>query len=343
MNYAEINADCPKHGEFESFLLLRAIHYAVEYHKVREIRFSFTEPAVEVVEMWKESLSRKKREVKLIYQTVMPDVVTFSAPEFRFMINGVKHVQLGIPEIPHLTDFHLHTKLAYCSENMDVKKAVGLAHISGVKHVNFAEHSGQLYCSADTYWNNRFRWQERQTEEDRTADYHALIQAEAITNCIFGTELDVDANNIVSVIPGLKGFRLGAIHFLGNNLSFEDKKRDFMCRLDALLDSGIDILAHPFRVFLKGGMPIPEDLFEPVAEKLVRAGVAVEINFHSNHPQPEFVKLVLKKGGRISFGTDSHHLYEAGYVTPHYEFCKMLDIAGKLDSLLISGKTRKIK
>ena len=59
------------------------------------------------------------------------------------------------------TDFHLHTSLAYCSENMDVKKAVGLAHISGVKHVNFAEHSGQLYCSADSYWNNRFRWQNR--------------------------------------------------------------------------------------------------------------------------------------------------------------------------------------
>lgn len=343
MNYAEINAACPKHGDLESFLLLRAIHYVAEFHQIQEIRFNFAEPSQEVTGMWQHSLSRKKRKVKLIYQEAMPEVVRFSAPDFRFRINGEKNIQLGIPEIPDLTDFHLHTGLAYCSENMDVEKAVGLAHISGVKHVNFAEHSGQLYCSADTYWNNRFRWQERQIDEDRTADYHALIQTEAITDCMFGTELDVDADNIVSVVPGLKGFRLGAIHFLENNLSLEDKKRDFMCRLDALLNSGIDILAHPFRVFQKGGMLIPEDLFESVAEKLVRAGVAAEINFHSNHPQPEFVKLVLKKGGRISFGTDSHHLYEAGYLTPHYEFCKMLDIAGKLDSLLISGKTRKIK
>jgi len=221
---------------------------------------------------------------------------------------------------------------------MDVKKAVGLEHLSGVKHVNFSEHSGQLYCSADTYWNNRFRWKERQAEEDRTGEYHALIQSEAMPSCTFGAELDVDADCIVSDIPGLKGFRIGAIHFLGNGLSFEEKKRDFMRRLDALLASKIDILAHPFRVFLKGGMPMPEDLFEPVAEKIVRAGVAAEINFHTNRPQPEFVRLVLKKGGKISFGTDSHNLYEAGYLTPHYEFCKMLDIAGKLDSVLLHAE-----
>lgn len=340
VHYAEINAACPKPGDLEIFLLLRAIHYAAEYHQVREFRFGFSEPSPEVTAIWKQSLNRKKREVRLIYQAGLHGVEKFSAPECRFRINGGTTVRLGIPEVPGLTDFHLHTHLAYCSENMDVKKAVELEHLSGVKHVNFSEHSGQLYCSADTYWNNRFRWKRRQAAEDRTAEYRALIQAEMMPDCSFGAELDVDADCIVSDVPGLKGFRIGAIHFLENGLSFEEKKRDFMGRLDALLDSKIDILAHPFRVFLKGGMPIPEDLFEPVAEKIVRAGVAAEINFHTNRPQPEFVRLVLKKGGMISFGTDSHNLYEAGFLTPHYEFCKMLDIAGKLDSLLLSAKTR---
>lgn len=340
VNYAEINAGCPKPGGPDVFLLLRAIHYAAEFQQVREVRFRFAEPASEVTEIWKQSLNRKKREVRLIYQAGLPGVEKFSAPECRFRINGKTVVQLGTPEIPELTDFHLHTRLAYCSENMDVKKAVELEHLSGVKHVNFSEHSGQLYCSAETYWNNRFLWKERHAAEDRTGEYHALIRSEAMPDCTFGAELDVDADSIVSDVSGLKGFRIGAIHFLENNLSFEEKKLDFMRRLDALLDSGIDILAHPFRVFLKGGMPIPEDLFEPVAEKIVRAGVAAEINFHTNRPQPEFVKLVLKKGGRISFGTDSHNLYEAGYLKPHYEFCKELGIAGKLDSVLLSAKTR---
>lgn len=334
VKYAEINAGAPKPGDLEIFLLLRAIHYAAEFHQTDEIRFNFAEPALEVTEIWKKSLSRKKREIKLVYQSDLHGVEKFSAPEFFFRIGG-ERVQLGIPEIPNLTDFHLHTRLAYCSENMDVAKAVELEHLSGVCNVNFAEHSGQLYCSADTYWNNRFFWNGRKPEEDRTEEYRALAEAEAVPQCFFGSELDVDADAIVSNVSGLKGFRVGAIHFLGNDLTFEEKKRDFMHRLDALLDSKIDILAHPFRVFLKGGMPIPEDLFEPVAEKIVRAGVAAEINFHTNHPQPEFVKLVLKKGGKLSFGTDSHNLYEAGYLRAHYEFCKMMDIEGKLDSLLI--------
>lgn len=340
MNYAEINSVRPEPGDLKIFLLLRAIHYAAEFHQAQEIRFSFAEPSPEIAAVWKQSLDQKKREVRLIYQADIHGVEKFSAPECRFRINGGKVVQLGIPEIPDLTDFHLHTRLAYCSENMDVKKAVALEHLSGVKHVNFSEHSGQLYCSAGTYWNNRFLWNGRQAAEDRTAEYHALIQAEAMPACSFGVELDVDSDSIVSDVPGLNGFRIGAIHFLGNGLSFEEKKRDFMRRLDALLASKIDILAHPFRVFLKGGMPIPEDLFEPVAKKIVRAGVAAEINFHTNRPQPEFIRLVLKKGGMISFGTDSHNLYEAGYLTPHYEFCKMLDIAGKLDSMLLHAEGR---
>lgn len=341
MNYAEINAEYPEADTLQHFLLLRAVHYAAEFHQIQEVRFSFAEPSREITDIWQQSLNRKKREVKLVYQAAMPEVVKFSAPQYRFRLNGAENVQLGIPEIPELTDFHLHTRLAYCSENMDVAKAVELEHISGVRHVNFSEHSGQLYCPADTYWNNRFRWKERRMEEERTADYRALIHENAKLDCSFGLELDVDADNTVSDIAGLKGFRLGAIHFLGNDLSFEEKKTDFMRRLDALLNAKIDILAHPFRVFRKGGMPIPEDLFEPVAERIVRAGVAAEINFHSNQPQPEFVRLVLKKGGKISFGTDSHNLYEAGYLTAHYEFCKMLDIAGKLDSLLLNAKMKK--
>lgn len=343
MNFAEIDAKRPEPGAPESFLLLRAIHYASEFHQVREVRFSFAEPSSEVTDVWRQSLKQKKREVALIYQSDLRDVPRFGVPELRFRVNGKETVRLGIPEIPGLTDFHLHTRLAYCSENMDVAAAAELEHLSGVTFVNFAEHSGQLYCSADTYWNNRFLWRTRRKEEERTERYFSLIREEALPNCMFGAELDVDADGVVSDVPGLTGFRVGAIHFLGDDLNYEEKKRDFLHRLDGLLAARIDVLAHPFRVFLKGGLPMPEDLFEPVAERLVRAHVAAEINFHTNRPQPEFVELVLKKGGRISFGTDAHHLYEAGYFTPHYEFCKSLGIAGQLDALLLGAETGKMK
>lgn len=268
----------------------------------------------------------------------MQDIPAFTAPDFPVRLNGKQTIHIGIPDIPDLTDFHAHTQLAYCSENMDIAPAVRLEHLSKVKYVNFAEHSGQLYCTPEVYWNNKFVWNKRETCDDRSAAYIGLTRDAAAEGVSFGLELDVDENADVADIhdTSLAGFRLGAVHFLGKELSYDEKKQDFVRRLDSLITSGIDILAHPFRVFQKSGLRVPEELFEIVAKKLVRAHIAAEINFHSNHPQPEFVKLLLKKGGRLSFGTDAHNLYEAGYLKPHYEFCKQLDIAGKLDEFLLS-------
>ncbi len=317
-------------------MVLRAIHYVCEYHNAEELRLNCGVPE-DVLAEWQKSIDQKKRKINIICNSEMNDVPVFCNPDYKIRINGKDIVQLGIPEIPGLTDFHVHTHLAYCAENMDIVKTLELEKVSGVKHVNFAEHSGQLYSIPDVYWNNRFRWSERNPAEERTEEYRSLAASYPLTDHFFGLELDVDEDSVASDVPGIGGFRLGAIHFLGKNLTFEEKKTDFMRRLDGLLASRIDILAHPFRVFLKGGEPMPEDLFEPVAEKLVKANVAAEINFHTNRPQAEFVKLVLKKGGKISFGTDSHNLYEAGYLKPHYEFCKELDIAGKLDEILLSA------
>lgn len=340
MIYAEIKKDIDAWDANITFLFLRAFHYLSEFEHVQEIHLNSPEPPEDIRKIWKASLDLRKCGLNIQFGCPLPDVPVFMAPDFSMRINGKQIINLGIPDIPDLTDFHLHTFLAYCSENMEIAKAVELEHLSGVKYMNFAEHSGQLYCTPEVYWSNRFIWNQRDPAACRTQSYLLLAKENAGPDHTFGLELDVDRDSIVSDVPGLSGFRIGAIHFLGNDLTYEEKKQDFMRRLDGLLSSGIDILAHPFRVFLKSGMPIPEDLFDPVAEKLVHAHVAAEINFHTNHPQPEFVELVLKKGGKLSFGTDSHNLYEAGYLKPHYEFCRQLGIAGKLDKVLLSASVK---
>ncbi len=342
-NYAELRLPASEWSFALTFTVLRAVHYLAEYHGVSELKLNVAEVPDEALAEWRTSLARKKYAVDISCNAVLDssDMPEFAAPDYKVRLNGREIIELGIPDIPGLTDFHMHSRLAYCSENMDVARAAVLAELAGVKHINIAEHSGQLYCTPDVYWNNRFRWSERKEADFRTADYLALIDLEKRAGCSFGLEIDVDEDAVASDVPGVGGFRLGAVHFLGKNLTFEEQKADFMRRLDALVNCGIDILAHPFRVFLKGGLPIPEELFEGVAEKLVRAGVAAEINFHTNRPQPEFVKLLLKKGGKISFGTDSHNLYEAGFLRPHYDFCRELDIAGRLDEVLLSAENIK--
>lgn len=321
-----------------AYFVLRAAHYAEEYHGIRKMILDCEEIPAEVRDLWRASLDLRKRKIDICCSPAPhAPIRAFCAPDFVMAADG-KELSLGIPEIPHLTDFHIHTKIAYCSENMDVAKALEMEHLSGVSHVNFAEHSGQLFSSVRDYWGNRFCWRERKKCYDRTGQYEELIRISPAA--LYGLELDVDEDDTVEDFrsPLLNGYRLGAIHFLGTDLSFEEKKADYMRRLDALLAAGIDILAHPFRVFLKGNSPVPEDLFEPVADRLIATGVAAEINFHTNHPQPEFVNLLLKKGGKISFGTDAHNLYEAGFLRPHYDFCRGIGIAGKLDEVLIFHK-----
>ncbi len=333
-NIAALHLERPDWNGVLPFFILRAAHYLEEFHGMAELTLDCAEVPAAVQTLWDNSLGLMKRKISIrCGVTPKPEHQVFRAPDF-LMYTPSGSLSLGIPEFPDLTDFHLHTRLAYCSENMDVAAALQMERLSGVSHVNFAEHSGQLYAPGEIYWSNRFLWKDRLPFADRTPQYEELIRRSPAA--LYGLELDVDADAAVADFrsPLLNGYRIGAVHFLGKDLDFAGKKADFLRRLDALLSGGIDILAHPFRVFRKGGLPVPEDLFRPVAERLTAAKVAAEINFHTNRPHPEFVELLLKKGGMISFGTDSHNLYEAGYLRPHYEFCRELGIAGRLDEIL---------
>jgi len=179
------------------FMVLRAIHYLAEFHGVAELRLNCAVPE-NVTSEWKKSIDHDKRQINITLNSLSDDVPVFCFPDYAMRLNGKETVTLGIPDIPGLTDFHVHTPLAYCSENMDIAKALQMESLSGVKHVNFAEHSGQLYACPDVYWNNRFRWVERRQTEDRTGKYLQLAQ----NNPMFGLELDVDEDAIVSDIQG---------------------------------------------------------------------------------------------------------------------------------------------
>lgn len=340
MPFATFRLPAGELPDTSAFMLLRAFHYLCDFHGINEFHLNVPAVSEKAASIWNASIQRKKKNFTFCFNSDTAGTAEFAAPDFPLYIDGKQRIDLNIPEIPGLTDFHVHSPLAYCKENMTIPGVMEMARLCRLSMVNISEHSGQLFCTADTYWNNRFRWQTRNAEDDRSWKYKNIAKNLAGPGRVFGLELDVDEDAVVSDFNSeyFTGYRLGAIHFLGKELSCEEKKADFLHRLDALLANGIDILAHPFRVFLKGGEPIPKEIFEEVAEKLVRTNTAAEINFHTNRPQPEFVELVLKKGGKIAFGSDSHNLYEVGYMKPHYEFCKELGIAGKLDEVLLSAK-----
>lgn len=252
-------------------------------------------------------------------------------------------VPMAVEKVPGITDFHIHTRLAYCSENMDISKALEMAKLSNIETVTFVEHSGQLYFRAADYWPGRYVWRVRGTAPEcpvvrRMAEYREMIREEAEAGTfLHGFELDVDRNGDVILDEadrGLAQVRLGAVHHLAEKYDPHIAVRQFLFCTEALLHYGVHVLAHPFRIFPWSNLAKPKELYEPVAELLRRSGTAAEINFHQNDPEPEFFELCLKKGVKLALGSDSHNLYEVGFFLPHFRLLAELGVAGKLDEVL---------
>lgn len=263
-------------------------------------------------------------------------------------IEVFKHF-LSMPEKLELMDFHVHTKLAYCNENMDVRTALELGTMFGLADIAFAEHSAHLYFNREDYGKRLFFHEgvTSATVVDRTADYFKLIEAEADGRGCLGMEVDFDKTGC----PVIKQeawnklkFRSGAVHCLSDYADKNKSNDEFLKLTHEIVTSGVDVLAHPFRIFRRRGLGDPsKELFGPVVKMLKEHNVAAEINFHTNEPPLEFVKLCLEAGVRLSLGSDSHNLYEVGEFFPHLELLKAAGCDSPDDTILLNMKNLRRK
>jgi histidinol phosphatase-like PHP family hydrolase len=65
------------------------------------------------------------------------------------------------------------------------------------------------------------------------------------------------------------------------------------------------------------------------------AGVAAEINFHTNEPTPEFVRQCIEAGIPLTFGGDAHNLYEIGDFALHLDLVRRAGYDGDLADILL--------
>ncbi|MCF7854320.1 MAG: metallophosphoesterase [Candidatus Pacebacteria bacterium] len=237
------------------------------------------------------------------------------------MVTVERH-ELAMPSALGLFDGHVHTHLAYCNDNMTVEQAIDLAGAFGLSGVAFTEHSGHLYFDRERYWSGS--WFEEgiraaRPADSRMANYLAMKQANENERVRFGLEADCDrqGNPVLACVDRTRfDYRIGAIHHfppLGTKTPPDRTANDtFLGLVEKMLASGIDVLAHPFRIYRRNGWAAPHELFRPTAELLRKYQVAAEINFHTNEPPVEFVRTCLELGVKFSFGSDAHALYEIG-------------------------------
>lgn len=236
---------------------------------------------------------------------------------------------LAMPSELGLVDHHVHTRMAYCNENMDIPKSIAIAKLLGLEGIVISEHSSHLYFNQESYMQ-RMQFSQglpSSRKNDRTAEYFAMYATEADDICRLGMEVDYDCRGKKVIEPDIWSnlqFRNGAVHILKSiiNKSQDTKLVDaeFLFLTEAITASEVDVLAHPFRVFGREGLKLPRHLFGPTIDILKRYGTAVEINYHTNEPSAEFFYMCIENGIKLSLGSDAHNLYEVGEFYPHLKF-----------------------
>jgi len=262
-------------------------------------------------------------------------------------IRTTRH-QLAMPAELQLVDCHIHTPLAHCSENMDIRKTLDLAEDFNLAGLCFTEHTGALYYDEEFFFSGAIAEKgigAAQPEDNRMDQYFAQFDNVNSARMGVGLEVDTDANGSLVLYDGDRAraeFLLGSIHFMPEfrqpHLEYEKFCEKFLFLTQKMLNSGIDILAHPFRLFYLNGLEIDPSLYEAVVGMLRQAKVAAEINFHNQQTTVEFAELCLKAGVKMTLGSDSHSLDQIGELGPHLRLLKDCGYNGDLKDILLKPR-----
>ena len=249
---------------------------------------------------------------------------------------------LRMPADLQLVDTHMHTRFAYCNENMAPERIAAFADAFGIVSFRITEHSGHLLYSSKDYYAAQDRDLPATTADRRLDDFFAAMAAANIPTAWTGLEIDArsDGQPLLSQTDWNKAaFRIGALHQLPSihrKLAVsEDQRRDeFLAIHNTFLRCGFTSLAHPFRVFRRGKLPIPPGCFKPLVAMLKQTNTAAEINFHTNEPPADFFRLCIANGVKLTLGSDAHNLYEIGDFALHLDFLRQCGVDTNLRDVL---------
>jgi histidinol phosphatase-like PHP family hydrolase/calcineurin-like phosphoesterase family protein len=263
-------------------------------------------------------------------------LITFRGKEYE-----VKECSLLQKKL-NLSDFHIHTNYAYCAEDVEPKENIKRAKEFGLQRIAFTEHAAQLYVSGKDYWAARFIDEpeiienNKNTPLNRMKKYREEMEAYRSNDVLVGLEVELDCNGKLTMLEeDMSGWDIlvGAVHYLPQR--FEKGSKDgFMWATELLLKSGIDILAHPFRYFIRSKQPVPKELYRPMVKLLSHFNTAVELNYHTNDNDPDFFKLCIEHNVPISLGSDGHHLSEIGSFNRHIELLEQIHPLDKFEEIL---------
>lgn len=282
--------------------------------------------------------------------TLYATLPALSEPPFSYALVTLRerHVdvemrRLQMPDAPALVDSHVHTEFGYCAQDVASGPAIDRARMLGLAGVCLVEHAPQLYCTYEDFFAGRHIAQPalwRTQANNRAPEFRRTLAPLRGPRVRLGLEVELDADGRLTLHDEDREWPdllLGAVHFLPED--FETLPAGllisrFMWATEGLLAAGVDVLAHPWRLFRWARQAPPAELFGVVAQALAQTHTAVEINFHGNGPDADFLAECLSRGVKVAFGSDAHWVFEVGALHPHLALLRQVagtdDVAGLL-------------
>jgi histidinol phosphatase-like PHP family hydrolase len=241
----------------------------------------------------------------------------------------------------NLFDCHCHSELAYCRDDVTAEAVVARARQAGLAGVCITEHGPQLYCSADDFWDARHLiepalWQN--PSASRIGAYRELagrVRRDGAGFVRVGLEVELDFAGQMTLRAEDRDWPdllIGALHFRPEEITAGPRRQRhewFLETCSTLLHHGVDILAHPFRIFARFEES-HEHLYAPLAELLAETNTAAEINFHhTSRPDAGFLAACIERGVKLSLGSDAHSVEVVGQFDRHLAVLR--EAAGRED------------
>jgi len=258
----------------------------------------------------------------------------------------VREIPLRMQETCRLFDFHIHTEFAYCRDDITAEGAIERAKTFGLSAVALTEHAGQLYVEKEDYSSGKFlegrAFLKRSVAsgKSRMKRYREFVDSLKGPFVRAGIEVELGSDGKLTLLEEDEDcwfVTIGAVHFLpGTGAGRREAAAAFMKTTEGLCNENIDVLAHPFRYFIRSNLEVPEELFKPMARLLAERKVAAELNYHTNRPDVRFFELCLEEGVKIALGSDAHYLEEVGEFTPHLELLRQAGAVENLEKVLFA-------
>ena len=259
-----------------------------------------------------------------------------------------KHIEIEelslAMQTPNIVDVHCHTEFAYCGTTVETATCAALAKVMDVTTLCVTEHAFQLYFEKN--YAMRFDWLNNPEnvaavwatpERSRMAAYQRFAQTLRSPFIKIGLEVDLYDHGKLLLAPQDQAFKwdilIGAVHavqdFIPGTTDQLQAEKLFMRDIELLLNHPIHVLAHPFRFFARHHLQTPTHLYPVLAGLLADNGIALEVNYHTNQPDPALIRICVDKGVKIAFASDTHDLAEAGEFWPHLNILKQAEITTK--------------